>query len=249
MIFAVMLAVVAPAAQTLPVVHQETGTNGKQVLRVDPFPESQSQEVQTKLDGLAKARCGRLTLRWGRFNYDTRAGTANDPDARQIINYRQEFRCIDPATDPYKPAPPGWTASAADNAAALAYARRYMAAVDALNVDSGLSMMETEVEATREEWLKLPQALKQSAGAGSRTFAEPRWLLDPEGAGHPGIYATITFRGTYSGLYNHCGYLMLYRDGAGHYKVSQQNFRALTREDVSSGRVSRAAADAACEGY
>lgn len=249
MIFAMMLAAAVPAAQTLPAVHQEGGVNGKQVLRVDPFAESQAEEVQAKLNTLAKARCGRLTLRWGRFNYDTRAGTANDPDARQIINYRQEYRCIDPATDPYKPAPPGWTASAADNAAALAYARRYMTAVDALDVDAGLSMMEAEVEATREEWLKLPQALKASAGTGSRTFGAPRWLLDPDGASHPGIYATVTFRGTYTGLYNHCGYLMLYRDTAGHFRVAQQNFRALTRQDVSSGRVSQAAADAACEGY
>ena len=70
------------------------------------------QEVQR----IAAQRCGKMKVRFGRYNFDSRVDTARN--VMMIENLRQKFFCYDPATDPYKPVPADWKASDAETSVA-----------------------------------------------------------------------------------------------------------------------------------
>lgn len=211
---------------------------------VTPFPVDDLETIYDRLKLVAKGQCGKLTVRWGRFKYNT----ITEGNVRKHIDFEQGFSCIDPATDPYKPVPAGWKATPQDDADALDFARRYMAVIDAVDVTRGLKMMEPILELDGATWRTQPDLLK-SRGTGSRSYRGPYWEANPDTASHPGAYATIIFRGSYSAMASHCGYLVIYREAPGRYLVSQQSMVVYDKAIVASGAVSAANAAKACEGY
>jgi hypothetical protein len=209
------------------------------------MPQADAKAALDRMQATGQARCGKLKARWGRFTYDT--GFLSD-GSQTIKNYRQRFTCYDPATDPYKPAPAGWTASAKDNADAAAFALRYMAAFENADAKAGVPMMEPIADIDAATWLKQPVALRGMFAGGTRKFGQPEWKLNPEGAMHPGAYAQILFLGDYPQLQTHCGVLLLYRDAPGVYHVSQQTIIAITKAAVANGTTTLEAAKKACGG-
>ena len=228
------LLLVAGAAQSEPAISVKAVPGKGYAATVTLFPMDQAAAVQTRLDAAAAQRCGKLTVRWGKFSYDTQFGTGENSARTYAADYRQAFSCIDPATDPYKPVPADWKATPTDDADAIAFAKRYLAVFDAADAPRGIPMMEPLLELDAKTWNEQPLALKAVRGTGSRTLSGPYWQANPSGAGHPGAYATFTFKGVYSGLSAHCGYIVLYRDAPGFYYVSQQNIRAIAKADNAS---------------
>jgi hypothetical protein len=236
---------IAAAVQSLPEVTVKQVPGKGYQLTAPRFPADQGDALIAKMQTVAAQRCGKLTIRWGKFSYKTEYGDGKDPAREMRTEYSQSFSCIDPATDPYKPVPADWKASAQDDADVTAFVNRYLTAYEAADVAKGLPMMEPLLELDKAGWLAQPAAIKAVRGSGSRTIRGPFWQNNPDGASHPGAYAVFAFLGNYSGLAAHCGILVIYRAGLGKYQVSQQSIQAMARSDNPDP----AAVQRACEGY
>lgn len=243
-LLAAMIGVLAAQAATAPVPElQVLPVPGKGYRVTAPvFPAAQLDAASARMMVLAAKTCGKLKARFGRFDYNNKLIDG----VEQVVGFGQRFTCYDPATDPYKPAAAGWRASAQDSAQALDFAKAYLAAFDAVNARVGVAMMEPIVEITEAEWRIQPQAFAAVRGAGSRRFEPVQWSYNPDGAGHPGAYATITFYGSYAGLHQDCGQVVLWRRSAGEYLISRQLFRAVAKADVDADRIKAADARQMC---
>ncbi|MBU7588272.1 MAG: hypothetical protein KAF42_03560, partial [Sphingopyxis terrae] len=102
------------------------------------------EEVQR----IAAQRCGKMKVRFGRYNFDSRVDTTRN--VMMIENLRQKFFCYDPATDPYKPVPADWKASDADTAAATSFVTRFLDRLDRGD-QARIAMMDPLAEITPKD--------------------------------------------------------------------------------------------------
>lgn len=211
---------------------------------VATFPVAQLTSVSDRISALAKQRCGRLSPRMGRYKYFT----STDAQGRAALTqYRQSFSCYDPATDPYERAPADWKPSAQDQADLTAFAQRYMRLLDRGDYLAGMPMMEPILEIEQDEWLSVPNMLKQhSGGPGRWTLQTLGWVNNPEGASHPGRYAFVKVAGSYPKIAAYCGTLVIYRQRPGSYLITQQNLSVIPESWITSGRTTRAEALKTC---
>ncbi len=211
---------------------------------VDTFPVAQLTSVSDRISALAKQRCGRLSARMGRYKYFT----STDAQGRAALTqYRQSFSCYDPATDPYERAPADWKPSAQDQADLTAFAQRYMRLLDRGDYLAGMPMMEPILEIEQDEWLSVPNMLKQhSGGQGRWTLQTLGWVNNPEGASHPGRYAFVKVTGSYPKIAAYCGTLVIYRQRPGSYLITQQNLSVIPESWITGGRTTRAEALKTC---
>lgn len=212
---------------------------------VETFPVGQLTSVSDRISALAKQRCGRLSARMGRYKYFT----STDAQGRAALTqYRQSFSCYDPATDPYERAPADWKPSAQDQADLTAFAQRYMGLLDRSDYVAGMPMMEPILEIEKDEWLSVPNMLKQHAGGTGRwTLQTLGWVNNPEGAAHPGRYAFVKVTATYQKIAAYCGTLVIYRQRPGSYLITQQNLSVIPESWITSGRTTRAEALKTCD--
>jgi hypothetical protein len=111
-----------------------------------------------------------------------------------------------------------------------------------------LSMMEPIVEIEKDEWLSVPNMLKQHSGGTRRwTLQTLGWVNNPEGASHPGRYAFVKVTGSYPKIAAYRGTLVIYRQRPGSYLVTQQNRSVIPESWISSGRTTRAEALKTCD--
>lgn len=214
-----LLAALLLAAQSeaLPALTLKPSGEGT-VIVAEPFASARYGEVTAELKRRAQEKCGTLAIRWGRYNAreDDRVG-ADGKIVRWYSQFDQKFFCYDPAHDPYRAAPAGWTASARDNADATATARRLVDAIQAGQSDTMFAAYEPMLEATRDEIAMIVSDFRTRMHGEPVTYIAPKWLVNPQDAGHPGAYAYVVFTTPHS-----CGYFALYRVDAGKYQVSQQ---------------------------
>lgn len=240
---AALLAVAAPQ-QALPLIKVETRPGTGYVAIVAGFSPDLLDAVSQRMVAIATQRCGQLKVRFGRFKYfnGTRDGKA------EFQNYRQNFSCFDPKTDPYQPVPASWKPTEQDEKDLLAFAERYLQALDRGDYVAGMPMMEPVIEIEQAEWMDVPSKLKGfSGGRGSWTLSTRGWLNNPEGASHPGAYALVKVSGRYPKLAAYCGNLFIYRQRAGSYLVAQQNLRVIPQNWIDTGRLTRAEAVKLCD--
>ncbi|MFL9842649.1 hypothetical protein ABS767_16885 [Sphingomonas sp. ST-64] len=234
-----------PAPPTLPAIKIEPVPGKGYAAVVETFPVTQLTSISDRISALAKQRCGRLSARMGRYKY------FNSTDAQgraALTQYRQSFTCYDPATDPYERAPADWKPSAQDQADLTAFAQRYMALLDRSDYLAGMPMMEPILEIEKDEWLSVPNMLKQhSGGKGSWTLQTLGWANNPDGASHPGRYAFVKVTGSYPKIAAYCGTLVIYRQRPGSYLVTQQNLSVIPESWITTGRTTRAEAAKSCE--
>ncbi|MCR5872380.1 MULTISPECIES: hypothetical protein [unclassified Sphingomonas] len=237
--------VAPPAPPSQPAIKIETVPGKGYAAVVDTFPVSQLTSVGDRISALAKQRCGRLSARMGRYKYFT----STDAQGRAALTqYRASFTCYDPATDPYERAPADWKPSAQDQADLTAFAERYMGLLDRADYVAGMPMMEPMLEIEKDEWLSVPNMLKQYAGGKGRwTLQTLGWVNNPEGASHPGRYAFVKVTGTYPKIATYCGTLVIYRQRPGSYLITQQNLGVIPESWITSGRTTRAEALKTCD--
>lgn len=234
-----------PVSAASPAIRIESVPGKGYAAVVSAFPVEQVQPVSNRIAAMARQRCGKLTTRFGRFKYFTGPGAKG---AAEYQNYRQSFSCIDPATDPYKPAPADWKPAAQDEKDLMEFAKRYMRAVDEADYVAGMPMMEPVIEIEKDEWMDVPSKLDQFGGGGGKwTLTITGWVNNPDGASHPGSYALVTINGTYPKLAVYCGNLFIYRQRAGSYLVSQQNLRVIPQQWIDSGQMTKSQALKTCE--
>jgi hypothetical protein len=240
----VQVAVAPPAPPAQPAIKIETVPGKGYAAVVATFPVTQLSSVSDRISALAKQRCGRLSARMGRYKYFT----STDAQGRAaLVQYRQSFTCYDPATDPYERAPADWKPSAQDQADLTAFAQRYMGLLDRADYIAGMPMMEPILEIEKDEWLSVPNMLKQhSGGQGRWTLQTLGWVNNPEGAAHPGRYAFVKVTATYPKIAAYCGTLVIYRQRPGSYLITQQNLSVIPESWIASGRTTRAEALKTC---
>jgi len=177
---------------------------------------------------LATQRCGKLKVRFGRYYFDNQIDV--DRGVTVIKDFRQNFSCFDPATDPYKPVPADWQASPAEVTAATTFAKRFVDNLDAGNGAALATMMDPALESTAAEMKRFSDEAKMhQTGRGEFTVRLDGWLNNPEDAAYPGAYAYFAVISTHPGIAGTCGGLLLYRVRTGEYKISQYDVRYVSQ--------------------
>jgi len=215
----VLLAALLLNLQTteLPKINLAPSASGGEFI-VEPFVVELEKAVQDALDVRARAKCGKLSVRWGKYvNSQETNPAAGGKFVTRYTQYRQMFSCYDPATDPYQPVPADWKPSAQDGKDLSAFLSRYVAALDRGDVEFVHASFEPIMEATSEQVRSLVSDFRMRAVPGGRVVKDPVWAANPEGAAHPGAYAYIAFSGPRS-----CGYFVVYRAGPGAFQLARQ---------------------------
>ena len=187
---------------------------------VDSFESATFGKVMERVQAEAVRRCGKLGTRFGRHYFDSRIDTARN--VMLIENLRQNFFCFDPATDPYKPVPADWTASAAETASVTVFVTRFL---DRLNRGdaAGMAMMDPIIEISKADWDGLVKGATQgrTGSAGTLTPKFVTWSNNPAGAAYPGAYAFFSVIDDHPGIEGTCGGIMVQRVRENEYRISQ----------------------------
>ena len=189
---------------------------------------NQYDSVIERIRLMATERCGRQSFRFGRYFFNNEIDV--DRGVTVIKDFRQNFSCYDPATDPYKPVPADWKASTAETAAATQYATRFLTYLDAGNGRALAAMMDPQLESTVEEMNRFSREAKMhQTGTGSFTGRLDGWLNNPEDAAYPGAYVYFAVISSHPGIAGTCGGILLYRVSDGKYYVSQYDVRYISQ--------------------
>jgi hypothetical protein len=224
------LALLLAAAAAPPAIRVEDVPGRGYAAYVDSLDATELLPVSQRIRGIAIRKCGRLTPRFGRYTMQN--GVDTKREVAVILDYRQAFQCIDPATDPYKPVPADWKASASDDDGVTVFVRRYLDYLETGN-PGGMAMMDPAMEITRAEWDNLRKDLvTPRTGQGMMTPHLIGWLNNPEGATYPGAYAYFRVTDSHAGIATTCGGLLIQRVRANEYRVSQYDLRPLPQSLV-----------------
>jgi hypothetical protein len=213
---------------------------GQPEIKVSPVPGKGFVATVTVIDAdqydptidrikvLATQRCGSLKVRFGRYYFDNQIDV--DRGVTVIKDFRQNFSCFDPATDPYKPVPADWVASSAEVTAATSFAKRFVDNLDTGNGAALATMMDPALESTATEMNRFSNEAKMhQTGPGEFTVRLDGWLNNPEDAAYPGAYAYFAVLSSHPGIAGTCGGLLLYRERTGVYKISQYDVRYVSQ--------------------
>ena len=198
------------------------------VATVPVIDADQYNSTIDRIKVLATQRCGTLKVRFGRYYFDNQIDV--DRGVTVIKDFRQNFSCFDPATDPYKPVPADWKASAAEITAATSFAKKFVDNLDRSNGAVLASMMDPALEATAAEMKRFSEEAKMhQTGPGEFTVRLDGWLNNPEDAAYPGAYAYFAVISSHPGIVGTCGGLLLYRVRDGVYNISQYDVRYVSQ--------------------
>ncbi|PZQ22897.1 MAG: hypothetical protein DI569_06555 [Sphingopyxis macrogoltabida] len=216
------------AAAGLPEIRIEAVPGKGYAATVARIDADQYTPVVDRIKVLATQRCGRLKVRFGRYFFDNQIDT--DRGVTVIEDFRQNFSCYDPATDPYKPVPADWQASAAETAAVTRFATRFLDNLDDGNGAVLAAMMDPQLETTPDEMLRFSREAKMhQTGAGEFTARLDGWLNNPEDAAYPGAYAYFAVISSHPGIAGTCGGVLVYRVRDGQYQISQYDVRYISQ--------------------
>jgi len=188
----------------------------------------QYDPVVNRIKVLAGERCGKLKVRFGRYYFDNLIDV--DRGVTVIKDFRQNFSCYDPATDPYKPVPADWKPSAAEVEAVTRFVTRFLDNLDAGNGAVLAKMMDPALESTAAEMNRFSQEAKAyQTGEGEFTGRLDGWLNNPEDAAYAGAYAYFAVLSSHPGIAGTCGGLLVYRVREGDYRISQYDVRYVSQ--------------------
>jgi hypothetical protein len=240
MAFAMLLA----AASADPGIRIETVPGRGYQAVIGTFDSPDFQAVMARVQTEAVKRCGAQKVRFGRHHYDNRVDTARN--VMLIENLRQAFFCFDPATDPYKPVPADWQASAEETANATLFVTRFL---DLLNRGdaAGMAMMDPLIEITRQDWDQLRSGMVQSRDPGAGGMLNPQlrgWINNPEGATYPGAYAYFAVVDSHAGIAGTCGGVSVQRLRPNEYRIAQYDVQFISQalidqQGLSDGEAAR----------
>lgn len=242
---AFFLAAMLAAASSTPDIKIEAVPGRGFVATTPLIDENQYAPLMERLKQLAAEKCGRQSVRFGRFFFNNEIDV--DRGVTIIKDFRQNFSCFDPATDPYKPVPADWKASAEDVAAATAYVTRFLTYLDAGNGRALAAMMDPQLEATTEDMNRFSTEAKvNQTGSGQFTPRLDGWLTNPPDASYPGAYAYFAVLSSHPGIAGTCGGVLVYRLSAGKYQISQYDVRYVSQRLIDEEGMSDEELDRLC---
>ncbi|MBA3941889.1 MAG: hypothetical protein C0520_11815 [Sphingopyxis sp.] len=226
---AIILAALMASAQPLPAIKVEPVPGKGFAATVATIDADQYSPVIDRIKLLAEQRCGTKKVRYGRFDFDNKIDVARGVTV--INDFRQAFSCYDPATDPYKPVPADWKASAAETTAATRFAQRFLDNLDAGNAALLATMMDPGLEATPAEMKRFSDEAKMhQTGAGEFTPRLGGWMNNPPDVSYPGAYAYFAVLSSHPGIAGTCGGVLLYRVREGEYRMAQYDVRYVSQK-------------------
>ena len=243
---AYFLAALIASSQPLPPIRVEAVPDKGFAATVVKIDANQYDAVVDRIKILAAQRCGTKKVRFGRYFLDNRVDV--DRGVTVIENFRNTFKCYDPATDPYKPVPADWQPSPAETSAATRFAQRFVDNLDAGNAAVLSKMLDPALELTPTEMKRfLDEAKVYQTGPGEFNPRLDGWLNNPEGASYPGAYAYFAVLSTHPGIIRTCGGILLYRLREGEYQVSQYDVRYISQSLVDEEGFSDQELDRLCK--
>lgn len=242
MFFAALMA----SAQPLPAIKVEAVPGKGYAATVAVIDADQYASIVERVKVLATQRCGSKKVRFGRYQFN------NQVDVKRgvtiIKDYRQGFSCFDPATDPYKPVPADWKASAAETAAATRFVQRFLDNLDEGNSVVLARMMDPMLEATPAEMKRFSDEAKMhQTGTGEFSSRLEGWLNNPEDASYPGAYAYFSVLSSHPGVVGTCGGLLVYRVRDGEYQIAQYDVRYFSQDLVDKNGMTDEQLNRLCE--
>ncbi|MBL0915663.1 MAG: hypothetical protein IBJ13_09155 [Sphingopyxis sp.] len=221
-------ALLAAAAAGQPEIKVETVPGKGYAATVKVIDANQYDPVIDRIKVLATQRCGKLKVRFGRYYFDNQIDV--ERGVTVIKDFRQSFSCFDPATDPYKPVPADWKASAAETAAVTKFATSFLDNLDKGNAEALVGMMDPALETTTAEMGRFSKEAKAyQTGPGAFTGRLDGWLNNPEDAIYPGAYAYFAVLSSHPGIAGTCGGVLIYRVREGVYNISQYDVRYISQ--------------------
>lgn len=241
----IFVAALLAATSAIPEIKVEAVPGRGYAATVPLIDANQYDPVVDRVKQLAIERCGRQSVRFGRYSFD------NEIDVERgitvIKDFRQAFSCFDPATDPYKPVPADWKASATETAAATQYVTRFLTNLDTGNARALAAMMDPALETTTEEMARFSREAKMhQTGTGSFTGRLDGWLNNPADAAYPGAYAYFAVISSHPGIAGTCGGVLLYRVSEGKYVISQYDVRYISQRLIDEEGMSDEELDRLC---
>lgn len=241
----ISLAMLLAAAQPTPAIKVTPVPGRGFSVQVAAFDSGQYNAVLEQIQALAKQRCGKRSVRFGRFGFE------NWVDAERkvtvIEKYQQAFSCFDPATDPYKPVPADWEASAAETAAISSFITRYLGHFETGNAAAAAAMMDPMMEVTTAEMQRTIDEAKlfhEEDGTLAPRFIQ--WMRNPEGATYPGAYAYFVVDDADPGVAGTCGGILVQRVQANEYRVAQYDVRFISQALVDEHNLTLAQLNQLC---
>ena len=241
----IFVAALLAATSAAPEIKIEAVPGRGYAAKVPVIDENQYTPVIERIKLMAAERCGKQSVRYGRFFFD------NEIDVERgvtiIKDFRQAFSCFDPATDPYKPVPADWKASAADTAAVTQCVTRFLDNLDAGNGRALAAMMDPQLEATTEEMNRFSREAKaHQVGSGSFTARLDGWMNNPPDASYPGAYALFAVISSHPGIAGTCGGLLVYRVSESKYQIAQYDVRYVSQKLIDEEGMSDEELDRLC---
>jgi hypothetical protein len=229
-----ILTLLALVAQTAPAIETNRTADGRYQLTVAPFAEARLDEVNEAVAAKAAATCGAQSVRWGSMRY---TGQVNAGGARPsgIGGYVRDFECVADVSA-FAPAPADWKPSSRDEADARRATEQFYAAIDAGAPDRAAAMYESGAIRSDASWLTDLRTMTAQIGKGTRRITGSRWVPNPRGAPHPGVYVRLTFVGSFPGAPVYCGSINFYRQGPGEYRVVGDQEHYLSASDRPDAR-------------
>jgi len=224
----IFLAALMASAQPLPAINVAAVPGKGFSATVAKIDADQYDPVIDRIKVLAEQRCGAKKVRFGRYFFDNQIDV--ERGVTIIKDFRQAFTCYDPATDPYKPVPADWKASATEVTAATRFAQRFVDNLDAGNSALLAKLMDPQLEATTAEMKRFSDEAKMhQTGAGEFSVRLDGWMNNPADAAYPGAYAYFAVLSSHPGVAGTCGGILLYRVREGEYQISQYDVRYISQ--------------------
>ena len=241
----ILVAALLAATSAAPEIKIEAVPGRGYAATVPVIDENQYTPVIERIKLMAAERCGRQSVRFGRFFFDNQVDV--ERGVTIIKDFRQAFSCFDPATDPYKPVPADWKASAAETAGATQYMTRFLDNLDAGNGRALAAMMDPQLEATTDEMTRFSREAKMhQTGSGRFTARLDGWLNNPPDAAYPGAYALFAVISSHPGIAGTCGGVLLYRVNDGKYRIAQYDVRYVSQKLIDEEGMSDEELDRLC---
>lgn len=225
------LMVVQAAAEPLRITINES-SNGYRA-EAATFEAAREDAVYAQMQQRAATLCGDKQIKWGKFGSLAKIEKDSAKGPPTISGYFKEFRCVAPDRRTYSPAPADWKPSPADEAEVRRIFETYYSKRDAGQFEAATAMFQQEV---REEQPSAEdqRTFNRKLGSGKRRITGVTWYVNPPSAPHPGVYVALDFIGDYPALHVYCGYIVLYRNGAGSYEITREEQNMFERGDGSA---------------
>lgn len=225
---AVMAFALLVAASATPEIKIQAAPGGRFNATTAAFDSGAMTEVTDKIKAAAEKRCGTKGVRFGKHSFDTRVDTARN--VMRVENFQQIFFCYDRATDPYKPVPAGWTASATETANATVYATRFLERLNRGDA-AGIAMWDPLIEFSKANWDMLRSGVTQhrTSEEGTLTPRFVQWYNNPDWGPYPGAYAYFSVWDDHPGIAGTCGGILVQRVRENEYRISQYDVQYISQ--------------------